>query len=270
MKKIVFYVRTNDFGMESFGGYNTLKDFYHCTTLSMLMCSRLHLLKPLETVLLTDENGKKMLIDNANVEIDHVKLVEDEVHTPLDLYANEFPALYVKPVIYPFIDFPVNVFNAELLCFNVHLNKKSDIELTKEILNKLLIDDPVFYQIGVALRTNNLNSLNNVVLGSANPEFFKEFSLKVAYVYKKLPKNISNKLFFEFIERVYLYYYAKIKKVKIEGVNPYIPEEDYFSFKYFLTERINVYLLGDKTNFLTLRAIEKYSREINPTLFINQ
>jgi hypothetical protein len=269
MEKIVFYVPTNKFGIDSFDGFKSLKDFYHATALSIQLSSRLHVLQPLPTVLLTDENGKELLVDNAKVNVDKVKLIDEEHYTPIDLYANEFPGLYVKTTLFPFIDIPLNVFNAKLLCFNIHYQNKRHRSITKEILSNTELVNPLLKKIRRDYMNGKLYSLNNSILGSADPSFFSQFAVDVAKLYKEIPKNISKELFFEFIETVYLYYFAQQNKVQIEAVNPHIPDKDYLSFKYFLTERLNIYILGDKRNPLTVRAIEQISKERNPTLFIN-
>ena len=257
MKKILFYIRTNQFGVKDFMGYKSLKDFYNTTTTSLRYSSNLHPLEPLETHLIPDMYGQELLKD-CGVEFGKIGVVA-ETHNLIDLFEYEFPALMVQPTVIPFYDIPLNLYNSKLLCFNVHKLRPTDMITAARIMWQVDKRDTVMQMISKAIANKEMYSMNTCILGSAESEFLQSFAKEVKFIQNRYPKINNDPLFFEFIQNVYLYYYAQLHGVKIDTVNPYIPEEDYTNFKYFLTERLCIYIVGDKQNELTMNAIAKIS-----------
>lgn len=262
MEKILFYIPTDQFGVKDFLGYKSLKDFYNTTIASIKHSSNLHPLKPLKTLLVTDTNGVELFV-NTSLEFSETKVV-DSNYKLIDLFENDFPALLVEPTVIPFYDIPLNLYNSKLLCFNGHWNREGDREATAyglSILHKKVLNFARIKKIARFFKEENLYSLNTAMLGSADKNFFNTFAKDVKELMKDCEKINNESLFFKFIENVYLYYYAEDLGIKIDTVNPYIPEQDYTNFKYFLTERLCIYIVGDKQNELTMDAIAKISNE---------
>lgn len=260
MEKIIFYIKTDQFGVNDFMGYKSLKDFYNTTLASIQYSSNLHPLQPLKTELITDLYGQELLKD-CGIKFGKIGVVADD-HNLIDLFEYEFPALLVKPTVIPFYDIPLNLYNAKLLCFNGHWNRESDREATAyglSILHKKVLNFARIKKIARLFKEENLYSLNTAILGSADKDFFRKFAQDVKEMMKDCEKINNESLFFQFIENVYLYYYAEDLGINIDTVNPYIPEHDYTNFKYFLTERLCIYIVGDKQNELTMNAISKFS-----------
>jgi hypothetical protein len=260
MEKILFYIKTDQFGVNDFLGYKSLKDFYNTTLTSINYSSNLHPLNPLKTVLVADATGDELL---NSVQFGERKVV-DAPYNVVDLFENEFPALWVKTTVIPFYDIPLNLYNAKLLCFNGHWNRESDREAAAyglSILHKKVLNFARIKKIARLFKEENLYSLNTAILGSADKNFFRKFAEDVKELMKDCEKINNEPLFFQFIENVYLYYYAEDLGIKIETVNPYIPEHDYTNFKYFLTERLCIYIVGDKQNELTMNAIANISNK---------
>jgi hypothetical protein len=266
MERIVFYLNTKDFGIGSFNGFETLKDFYCSTILSMILTSNLHPLKPLITKLVTDQKGRELLIDKNLVNIDEIYFYHEETYSRLRFYEEEFPALHVNLNVFAFYDLPLNHYASDFLCFNKHYNNNLHVDLAKKMI-KLIgnSDDPIITDIKKAIKSKKVYSLNTSIIGTNLSGLMSYLSAHIRHYHK----NTNDPVFVKFIESVYLYYYLMKKNIIITYVNPYIPENEYIDFKFFLTERLSIFILGDKAkkNKLVLHAIEKTCLEKEPLLY---
>lgn len=265
MNKIVFYLNTKEFGNGSFNGYESLKDFYCSTVLSLSLTKALHPLNPLSTKLVTDEKGKELLIDKNLIKIDKISVYEEENYDIWKFYCEEFPALHIKLDVFAFYDLPLNLYASDFLCFNIHYNCNLHLELANKILKIIgKTTDPIIADIKKAIKRKKVYSLNTSILGTNLKDLMRDFSIHVT----NHNENTNEPLFIEFIESVYLYYYLINKKITISAVNPYIPEIEYIDFKFFLTERLSIFILGKrgKRNKLMLKAIENSSMQKEPLL----
>lgn len=268
MKNIICYFDTSNFGHDNFNGYSTLKQFQLIANLYYISIAKQRELDPFKLVLITDDNGVKLLINQFQLEFDEVRLINMTSRSKYEILNQNDGYIKIDWDVIPFSIFPLHLYSAEILVQEIY-NPEIPNFLNDEFIKKfgefnrfVRYTDDVYEQIKEDIQIKRkINSIGFGIFGGNNVTLLKKYSEAVIEFKEK--NKIHNDQFFQCI---YSYYFFQQNSADI---TPIISE---------LAAGKNVLTLYDRTfcfefteyskkNKIILEAIENLVKNWYPNTY---
>jgi hypothetical protein len=265
MKEILTFFDTSNFGYGNYNGYNTLKDF---KTAFILYLSKLRALRqhdPLSIILITDEKGKEIMIDDFKIEFDGVEIIEINKFSKFDILSRSEGYLRIDLDVIPFSHFPLPLYTAEVVVQEIitspnHNQWLYDFNKDFGVFNKSVrFTDAVYEKIKEAIYKNKLIGLKTGIIGGNNVALLNGYVDSVKEFKQK--NQLHNDNFFEI---VYSAYYFQLEKII-----PAIPTVEYGKNVLTLYDKATCIQFTEKTkrNPIFLEATKTYIKYFFPKQF---
>lgn len=262
MKEIITFFDSTNFGYGNYNGYATIEQFKIAVTLylSKLRIQREH--DPFSLVLITDEKGKEIMIDNLKMDFDSVEIIVIDGFSKFDTLRREEGYLKIDLDVIPFSHFPLTLYNAEIVVQEVitspdHNQWLYEFNNNFGMFNKSIrFTDVVFEKIKEAVQNKKLIGLKTGIFGGNNISLLNDFVKSVSCFKRR--NQIKNDKFFEIVYPAYFF--------QLEKIIPAIPRIEYGKNVLTLYDKATCIQFTETTkkNPVFLEATETYIKYFFP------